>query len=532
MKRAREGEENDVSNVKRFKQDTDDPQDPKPVVQELTEDEQAKKDALDLLETLQLEDKRPSCELVIRVLGAATKLLGAEPNLLKLSSPITCVGDIHAEWYDLKKVFELAGSVDSGSRFIFLGDYVDRGFYGVECLVSLAARKILFPNGVFLIRGNHEDSNISSTYGHKQECEIYYSGDVYDASVEFFKSLPLCATVDSKYFCCHGGPPHEMALTEIESINRSIQSIDTNSSPQGVISDLLWSDPGDNPGAMKNPVVPNTPRGCGSLFNETALRAWHDANGIQLTIRAHQLANTGVFWNPGFNKTLVTVFSASDYCRQMGNDGGVLQLFPDRPPQEITWTPEDIGVRAKIFGRDSMSTFFSTQTFGDQESDSESDDSWDEPSAKALGELLGAKFMALLNGQARNDEDSEEEEDDTYSESSSGSNSSDDQIEADLDAVDKALEMIYNKAEKRRKAEEKEKKSKDGEEDTHQAMDTSENDIPTGDETKDQKTEKPEEDKTSNGQTTTQDVPPIETKVVAEEKTEDTTKTNPPADSS
>jgi hypothetical protein len=63
-------------------------------------------------------------------------------------------------------------------------------------------------------------------------------------------------------------------------------------------------------------------------------------------------------------------------------------------------------------------------------------------------------------------------------------------------------------------------------------MDTSENDIPTGDETKDQKTEKPEEDKTSNGQTTTQDVPPIETKVVAEEKTEDTTKTNPPADSS
>ena len=87
------------------------------------------------------------------------KLLSSEPRLLQLYTPIYVFGDIHGNMNDLlsfaKNLWPLGIHLTPGS-FLFLGDYVDRGLYSLEVLAYLFSQKIMFPEKVFLLRGNHE----------------------------------------------------------------------------------------------------------------------------------------------------------------------------------------------------------------------------------------------------------------------------------------------------------------------------------------------------------------------------------------
>lgn len=99
----------------------------------------------------------------------ARDLLIEESNVHKVNSPITICGDIHGQFYDLMKLFKVGGEPPE-TNYIFLGDFVDRGYFSVETWLLLLAFKVKYPDRMMLIRGNHESRQITQVYGFYDEC--------------------------------------------------------------------------------------------------------------------------------------------------------------------------------------------------------------------------------------------------------------------------------------------------------------------------------------------------------------------------
>ena len=164
---------------------------------------------------------------------------------------ITVCGDTHGQFYDVLNIFELNGYPCSSNPYLFNGDFVDRGSFSVEVILTLLLFKIHDPNCIFLTRGNHETKNMNRIYGFEGEVRAKYDDKIFELFLEVFGHLPLAATVGGKVFVTHGGlsTKENVTLDDIRKIKRGGEPPEA-----GLMSDLLWSDPQPFPGKSPSKV--------------------------------------------------------------------------------------------------------------------------------------------------------------------------------------------------------------------------------------------------------------------------------------
>jgi len=244
----------------------------------------------------------------------AKEILFTEANVVYVSTPVTVVGDIHGQFYDLLELFEISGRPPL-TNYLFMGDYVDRGFYSLECATIVVLLKVRFPRRVTLLRGNHESRQITQVYGFYDECLRKYGGaSVWRAFCELFDFLPLAAIIEDRIFCPHGGlSPTLDNINQIQLLTRFHEV-----PHDGPICDLMWSDPDDKAGWGVSP------RGAGFTFGEDISQQFNHRNGFNFIVRAHQLTMEGFSW--AHPDRCVTVFSAPNYCYRCGNLAAIMEV--------------------------------------------------------------------------------------------------------------------------------------------------------------------------------------------------------------
>ncbi|XP_071181090.1 uncharacterized protein [Mytilus edulis] len=274
-------------------------------------------------------EKNALAKCLLTLCRQTKEILSDEPRLVKLTSPVYILGDIHGNYRDLvcfEKALWRMGPMLTPASFLFLGDYVDRGEYGVEVISYLFAEKLLAPEKFVLLRGNHELRSVQEMFSFKTEC-IAKFGDsiglqIWDAVNECFDCMPIAATVDDRIFCVHGGiPGPESESCLIENINKVPCPLRDPEIESPLAWEIMWSDP-----ISVEQVTPelkeelekqkgyvyNSRRGTAHFFSIEALTSFLDINGLSHVIRAHEVQEAG--FQVQQQGKLLTVFSSSGYC--------------------------------------------------------------------------------------------------------------------------------------------------------------------------------------------------------------------------
>jgi diadenosine tetraphosphatase ApaH/serine/threonine PP2A family protein phosphatase len=254
-------------------------------------------------------------ETVRQICSKALEILIREPNIPNKSTPVIVCGDIHGQFYDLVSLLRIDGT-PARKRYIFLGDYVDRGRHSLECILLLLAFKIMYPENITLVRGNHEQPEINRIYGFYDEVvEKYGSSRVWRMVNEVFNTFNVACLVDGRVLCVHGGiSPKILSLNQIRRLDRS-RSVPENSE----FCDIVWSDPYDGKGFKPSP------RGSGYLYGGDAVRRFMELNGLTCIVRSHQLVLEGYKFHFE-ERNVVTVWSAPNYMNKCGNPASILRI--------------------------------------------------------------------------------------------------------------------------------------------------------------------------------------------------------------
>lgn len=270
-------------------------------------------------------DKKYAYQIILQAL----ELFKNAPSLVDVNIPedskFTVCGDIHGQYFDLLNIFRLNGLPSEENPYLFNGDFVDRGSFSVECILTLLGFKVLYPNHFFMSRGNHESHTMNQMYGFEGEVKFKYFQRMYDLFCELFNLLPLAHCLNSKVLVMHGGlfSQSDVTLDDIRKILRNRQPPE-----DGLMCEILWSDPMPLPGIMPSK------RGVGIQFGPDITEKFCSNNKLDYIIRSHEVKEEG--YEVAHNGKCITLFSAPNYCDTLGNKGAFITMKGNNLEPEFT----------------------------------------------------------------------------------------------------------------------------------------------------------------------------------------------------
>ncbi|XP_027340580.1 serine/threonine-protein phosphatase 5 isoform X1 [Abrus precatorius] len=290
---------------------------------------------LDFVKKMMEDFKNQKClhkRYAFQIVLQTREMLQALPSLVDINVPdgkhFTVCGDVHGQYYDLLNIFELNGLPSEENPYLFNGDFVDRGSFSLEVILTLFAFKCMSPSAIYLARGNHESKSMNKIYGFEGEVRSKLNDTFVELFAEVFCCLPLAHVINEKIFVVHGGlfSVDGVKLSDIRSINRFCEPPE-----EGLMCELLWSDPQPQPG--RGP----SKRGVGLSFGADVTKRFLQENNLDLVVRSHEVKDEG--YEIEHDGKLITVFSAPNYCDQMGNKGAFIRFeAPDMKPNIVTFS--------------------------------------------------------------------------------------------------------------------------------------------------------------------------------------------------
>jgi diadenosine tetraphosphatase ApaH/serine/threonine PP2A family protein phosphatase len=263
-------------------------------------------------------------QIVSCILDKLKEVLYDEDILLVLESPIVICGDIHGQYEDLVELFRNSGD-HTVQKYLFMGDYVDRGYYSVNTFLLLAISKLQYRGHYYLLRGNHESRSVTRMYGFYTEIITNYGhAALWNQFMSVFDLLPYAALIDNNIFSVHGGLSPKLSLVEqlLSEPNRHCEI-----STEGVLTDLTWSDPEE----IGEALFRFSSRGSGCLFGPKASTRFCHLNRLRLITRSHQLVQEGYQYYFGDENhfppgRVLNVWSAPNYGYKSGNKASIMKL--------------------------------------------------------------------------------------------------------------------------------------------------------------------------------------------------------------
>ena len=216
------------------------------------------------------------------------------------------VSDLHGDLESLVHILKEANVLQKLNQnnkavLVFLGDYGDRGSYSVEVYHIVLNLKLLFPQQVILMRGNHEGPQdlLASPHDLPMQFQSKFGEkwrNTYSKIHELFKHLYNTVLVEKRYLIIHGGLPSQAKT--IEDLAYAL----AKHPKQRLLEDMLWSDPTET---IKG--VCESPRGAGRLFGENITNEMLKRFNVKILIRGHEPCRDGFKINHGGK--VLTLFS-------------------------------------------------------------------------------------------------------------------------------------------------------------------------------------------------------------------------------